>query len=171
MVFVHAEVFCHMGGDLLSVPGQHDQPSDPRIPQRADRLFHIRLFQIRDHNMPRIGAVHGHVDDGSDAAAFLIVQSQAAHQLVVSGGNSVSVYRSDHAFSADFFDVGDEASVCFLAVRPLQALADRVRGRTFYQCRELQQFFVLHRTVMDAADFKHALRQGPGLVEYHRLHP
>ena len=160
-----------MGGDLLSVPGQHDQPSDPRIPQRTDRLFHIRLFQIRDHNMPRIGAVHGHVDDGSDAAAFLIVQSQAAHQLVVSGGNSVSVYRSDHAFSADFFDVGDEASVCFLAVRPLQALADRVRGRTFYQCRELQQFFVLHRTVMDAADFKHALRQGPGLVEYHRLHP
>ena len=157
-----------MGGNLFPVAGQHDKPADSRVAKRLDRLLHIRLFKIRDHDVPRISAVHRHVDDGPDAAAFLVVQLQAAHQLVVSRGDTMAVDDSDDPLTADLFNLGDAAAVDLLPVCPLQALTDRVRGRALHQRRVFQQFLVLHRAVMDAADLKHPLRQCPGLVEHHR---
>ena len=115
-----------MGGNLFPVPGQHHEPANARIPQRFDRLFHIRLLQVRDHDMSRISAVHRHMDDGSDASAFPIVQFQAMHQLVVSRGDTMAVDVPDDSLSADLLNPGDAAAVDLPAVSPLQAPADRV---------------------------------------------
>ena len=68
-----------------------------------------------------------------DAAAFLEVKSEAPHQLVVAGSNTVPVHRSDHAFPADLLNTRDSAAVNLFSMRTLQTFADRVRGRALHR--------------------------------------
>ena len=78
--------------------------------------------------MSRICAIHCHVNNGSDMMAFLIWNSKTLHQFCVSGSNRDPIDLCSHTVSADLFNIGHAAAVDRLAVRFLQALADRMGG-------------------------------------------
>ena len=119
--------------------------------------------------MAGIGAVNGHMNNGSHTAAGHEINAQTAHQFVVAGGNPGPIHQGGDALAADLPDICHPAAVNFLPVGPLQAAADGVGGGAFRQGGVLDQrragvgtaFFV------NGADLKNPLGQGAGFIEDH----
>ena len=119
--------------------------------------------------MTGIFAVDRDMQDRADAVAGDAVYAQLFHQLVVADGDLHPIDRGGQTVAADLLDIGHAAAVDRLAVGPLQALADGVRGGALGMRGQLDELLVFQLVVVDAADLKYTLGQRTGLVEDHDL--
>ena len=106
------------------------------------------------------------MDDGAHLMTADVLDVQAVHQLVVAGCNLHTIHCSDNAVAADFLHIGHTAAVQLLAVCPLQALADWMRGSAFRKGSVLDQLVLVDIAVVDSIDFKNALSQGTCFIKH-----
>lgn len=126
----------------------------------------MRLYNIGDHNMPRILSINCHMDNGSGLMTVNVRNVQMLHQFGVAGCNLHAVHLGNDAVSADLLNIADTGAIRFLSIGPLQALADRVGRRAFCQRGIFHQLFIIHLIVMDTVDLKYSLCQGAGFIKY-----
>ena len=81
------------------------------------------LYHVRYHDMTGIFAIYGHVYYGAHAVAGDVLHAQSLHQLIISRCHLNAVHLGDYTIAADLLYVSDAASVYFLAIRLLEALA------------------------------------------------
>ena len=93
----------------------------------------MRFDDVGNDNMSRVLAVDRHMDDRSSAVAVTVFDAQ--------------LFNIRHTAAVDLFPVG-----------LLQTLADGVGGGAFSQRRIFQKLLLIHRTVMNGGNLKHALR-------------
>ena len=98
--------------------------------------------------------------------ALDVIHALGIHQLVVSGGDGMSVNRGQDALAAYLADVTDTSAVNLPAVRRLQALAYRVRTGALGQGGKLNQRRIVIGAVMYAIYLENAARQCAGLIKY-----
>ena len=105
MVFIDSEALRHMSGNCLTVAGKHDGSFHTDPVKRTDRIGGVRLFHIGNDNVSGIGAVHGNMDNGARTAAGLPGHIQPLHELCVADGDSMTVYLSRDAVTADLLNI------------------------------------------------------------------
>ena len=116
--------------------------------------------------MSCIFSIDCHVDDGAHLMTADVLDVQAVHQLVIAGCNLHTIHRSDDAVAADFLHIGHTAAVQLLAVCPLQALADWMRGSAFRKGSIFNQLCFINIAVVDSVDLENALSQGTCFIKH-----
>ena len=166
---VDAERRGDLVGDGLRVAREHHCLVYARGLERRYRLFRVRLDHVGDDYVPRVLAVHSHVDYRADGMTVDVGHAEPRHELRVARCDRHAVDLRRHALAAYFLNFGDARVVYRPAVCAAQALADRVRGVAFDERGVLYELRLRHLVVVDGVDFKDALRKRAGLVEYYYL--
>ena len=153
---------------FLGVAGEHDRLFHTHSLQLDDGLLGVGLGLIRDHDMPGVEAVDGHMDDGAGQLTGQPVDALALHQTAVAHADALAVHLRHDTVSGDLLHVGDPAAVHSAFAGLPQRDGNGVRGILLRQSRVFQHLIRFKaRLRMDGGYGKGALRQGAGLVEHH----
>ena len=148
------------------------------------------LKGVVDHNMSRILAINGDVDDGSHLVAVVPLGTDVFHHLLVAHANHLAVHFGTDTLSCNFLYIGHLAAIrCFLREGSPQGCADRVGSEMFSMSRQMQQDLLLVRIFanmhiicfmgwkvwagtisMDSCHGKLSVGQSSGLVEHNGSH-
>ena len=108
--------------------------ADSGFLQFSDCLFCMRFDDIGYQDMSCIFAVNGHMHNSSYMMAILISNAKSVHLFGITGSYTYAVNFGNHTITTDFFNISNTISVDWFSVCFLQALADRMGGRTLGKC-------------------------------------
>ena len=135
-------IFSHFS----AVTRQHYRFLYSKFFQLSDGMGASSLKGVVDHNMSRILAINGDVDDGSHLVAVVPLGTDAFHHLLVAHANHLSVHFGTDTLSCNLLYIGHLAAIrCFLREGSPQGCSDRMSGEMLGMSCQMKQDFLLVR--------------------------
>ena len=127
-------IFSHFS----AVTRQHYRFLYSQFFQLSDGMGASSLKGVVEHNMSRILAINGDVDDGSHLVAVVPLGTDAFHHLLVAHANHLAVHFGTDTLSCNFLYIGHLTAIrCFLREGSTQGCADRMSGEMLGMSRQM----------------------------------
>ena len=108
-------MICH----ILGISGQHNGLLNTGLLQCGDRLCRMLLDDIGEQNMSGVFTINRYMDNRSNMAAVVILDTELLHKLCISSCNNLSVHLCCQTMTTDLLHVTDAVLIDRLAIRTL----------------------------------------------------
>ncbi len=170
MVFVDAQLLCHLLPHLFAVAGEHHGAAHANRLQVAHGLGAVVPHFVLDDDVAGIFPVDGNMDDGADMAAIMPLHPDGIHHFGIADANRHAFHFGANAVSSNLFHVAQLAAVGGLVGEGVAKGGSNGMGGIMLDVGgKMQQMPLVALLGMHGSDGELTLRERARLVEHHRV--